>query len=98
MAEYQTNLQMNFRAALGFYFMRPRSSATLPKGGVRRLTLGTEDKQVRDWFCAACRAAGFLVHIDAFGSIFAVRPGHDPFKAANRHRLAFGHATHWRQI
>src|SRR6267154_166729 len=32
-----------------------------PKGGVRRLTLGPEDKQVRDWFRRACEAAGLEV-------------------------------------
>ena len=32
------------------------------KGGVRRLTLGAEDKLVRDWFRKACEAAGCEVH------------------------------------
>ena len=36
-----------------------------PKGGVRRLTLGAEDKQVRDWFRDACEKAGCEVRIDA---------------------------------
>ena len=51
-----------------------------PKGGVRRLTLGQEDRQVRDWFRAACEAAGCEVHVDALGSMFAVRPGKDKAK------------------
>ena len=51
-----------------------------PKGGVRRLTLGQEDRQVRDWFRAACEAAGCEVHVDALGSMFAVRPGKDKTK------------------
>ncbi len=50
------------------------------KGGVRRLTLGPEDKQVRDWFRAACEAAGLEVHIDALGSMFALRKGRDMAK------------------
>jgi beta-ureidopropionase / N-carbamoyl-L-amino-acid hydrolase len=48
-----------------------------PKGGVRRLTLSAEDKQVRDWFRKACEAAGLEVCIDALGSMFALRKGRD---------------------
>ncbi len=51
-----------------------------PKGGVRRLTLGPEDKQVRDWFRRACEAAGLEVHIDGLGSMFGVRKGRDNSK------------------
>lgn len=51
-----------------------------PKGGVRRLTLGEEDRQVRDWFRTACEAAGCEVHVDALGSMFAIRPGKDKAK------------------
>src|SRR5881227_3453314 len=50
------------------------------KGGVRRLTLGPEDKQVRDWFKKACEAAGLEVQIDALGSMFALRKGRDMTK------------------
>ncbi|MDB5657248.1 MAG: Zn-dependent hydrolase [Tardiphaga sp.] len=52
-----------------------------PKGGVRRLTLSAEDKQVRDWFRAACEAAGCEVHVDTLGSMFALRKGRDMSKA-----------------
>src|SRR5215470_6246197 len=51
-----------------------------PKGGVRRLTLGPEDKQVRDWFKKACEDAGLEVHVDALGSMFGVRKGRDMSK------------------
>jgi len=51
-----------------------------PKGGVRRLTLGPEDKQVRDWFRRACEAAGLDVHVDALGSMFGLRRGRDMTK------------------
>ncbi|UGV27809.1 Zn-dependent hydrolase [Rhodopseudomonas boonkerdii] len=51
------------------------------KGGVRRLTLGPEDKQVRDWFRKACEDAGLDVKIDALGSMFALRKGRDMSKA-----------------
>jgi len=51
-----------------------------PKGGVKRLTLSVEDKQVRDWFRAACEQAGCEVHVDALGTMFALRPGRDNSK------------------
>lgn len=47
------------------------------KGGVRRLTLGEEDRKVRDWFRNACEAAGLDVTIDGLGSMFALRKGRD---------------------
>lgn len=47
------------------------------KGGVTRLTLTEEDRQVRDWFVAECRALGCTVEIDAIGNIFATYPGED---------------------
>ena len=50
------------------------------KGGVRRLTLGAEDKQVRDWFKAACEAAGLELRIDALGSMFGLLKGRDMSK------------------
>ena len=51
-----------------------------PKGGVRRLTLGPEDKQVRDWFRDACEAAGLEVHVDTLGTMFGLRKGRDMSK------------------
>jgi len=51
-----------------------------PKGGVKRLTLSEEDRQIRDWFRAACEAAGCEMHVDALGTMFAVRPGRDNSK------------------
>ena len=47
---------------------------------MRRLTLGPEDKQVRDWFRNACEAAGLEVHVDALGSMFGLRKGRDMSK------------------
>ncbi|EKS28800.1 Zn-dependent hydrolase [Afipia felis] len=51
-----------------------------PKGGVKRLTLSAEDKEVRDWFRTACEQAGCEVHVDALGTMFATRPGRDNSK------------------
>ena len=45
------------------------------EGGIRRLTLGPEDKAVRDWFAAECRALGLSLTVDAVGNMFALRPG-----------------------
>lgn len=47
------------------------------KGGVTRLTLTEEDRQVRDWFVAECRSLGCAVEIDSIGNIFATYPGED---------------------
>ncbi|NEU13669.1 Zn-dependent hydrolase [Methylobacterium sp. BTF04] len=52
-----------------------------PAGGVNRLTLSPEDGQVRDWFRAACEAAGLEVGVDELGTQFALRPGRDMTRA-----------------
>jgi N-carbamoyl-L-amino-acid hydrolase len=46
-----------------------------PKGGIKRLTLSDDDRQVRDWFKAACEALGCTVSVDAVGNMFALRRG-----------------------
>ena len=48
------------------------------KGGIHRLTLSQEDRQVRDWFRAQCEAIGCTVAVDEVGTMFARRPGKDP--------------------
>ena len=48
------------------------------KGGVRRLTLSDEDRQVRDWFAAKARALGCTVTVDGVGNMFALRAGRNP--------------------
>lgn len=48
------------------------------KGGVRRLTLSDEDRQVRDWFRAKAESLGCTVSIDGVGNMFALRPGRHP--------------------
>jgi beta-ureidopropionase / N-carbamoyl-L-amino-acid hydrolase len=45
------------------------------KGGIKRLTLTDEDRQVRDWFKAAAEAIGCTVSVDEVGNMFARRAG-----------------------
>ena len=81
MTQRPPNLHINADRLWGDIHITAKFGGT-PKGGVRRLTLGEEDRQVRDWFRAACEAAGCEVHIDALGSMFAVRPGRSKAKLA----------------
>ena len=48
-----------------------------PKGGIRRLTLTPEDKQVREWFASTCESLGCTITVDTMGNMFARRPGLD---------------------
>jgi N-carbamoyl-L-amino-acid hydrolase len=79
MTEKPSNLQIDSGRLWGAIHETAKFGATA-KGGVRRLTLGAEDKQVRDWFRAACEAAGLEVHVDALGSMFGLRTGRDMSK------------------
>jgi len=76
MAKIASNLQIDSARLWDTIHETAKFGAT-PKGGVRRLTLSPEDKQVRDWFRKACEAAGLEVHVDALGSMFALRRGRD---------------------
>src|SRR5262252_9921701 len=79
MSRAASNLQIDSARLWGMIHETAKFGAT-PKGGVRRLTLSAEDKQVRDWFRKACEAAGLEVHVDALGSMFGVRKGRDMSK------------------
>jgi N-carbamoyl-L-amino-acid hydrolase len=79
MTKIASNLQIDSARLWDTIHETAKFGAT-PKGGVRRLTLGPEDKQVRDWFRKACEAAGLEVHVDALGSMFALRKGRDMSK------------------
>src|ERR1700756_4459818 len=79
MTQVASNLQIDSARLWGTINETAKFGAT-PKGGVRRLTLGAEDKQVRDWFKTACEAAGLEVHVDTLGSMFALRKGRDMSK------------------
>jgi len=76
MSQAASNLQIDSARLWDTIHETAKFGAT-SKGGVRRLTLGPEDKQVRDWFRAACEAAGLEVHVDALGSMFGLRKGRD---------------------
>ena len=80
MTKIASNLQIDSARLWDTIHETAKFGAT-PKGGVRRLTLGAEDKQVRDWFRSACEAAGLEVHVDALGSMFGLRKGRDMSKA-----------------
>src|SRR2546429_7204462 len=80
MTNIASNLQIDSARLWDTIHETAKFGAT-PKGGVRRLTLGPEDKQVRDWFRNACEAAGLEVHVDALGSMFGLRKGRDMSKA-----------------
>src|SRR6202795_3957294 len=79
MSPVASNLQIDSARLWDTIHETAKFGAT-PKGGVRRLTLGPEDKQGRDWFRGACEAGGLQVHVDALGSMFALRKGRDMTK------------------
>src|ERR1700743_1624296 len=79
MTKIASNLQIDSARLWGTIHETAKIGAT-PKGGVGRLTLPAEDKQVRDWSRKACEDAGLEVHIDALGSMFGVRKGRDMSK------------------
>jgi N-carbamoyl-L-amino-acid hydrolase len=79
MTRIATNLQIDSARLWGTIHETAKFGGT-PKGGVKRLTLSVEDKQVRDWFRSACEAAGCDVHVDTLGSMFALRKGRDMSK------------------
>ena len=79
MTKIASNLQIDSARLWSTIHETAKFGAT-PKGGVRRLTLGPEDKQVRDWFRDACEAAGLEVHVDTLGSMFGLRKGRDRSK------------------
>jgi len=79
MSAKPSNLQIDSERLWGAIHETAQFGATA-KGGVRRLTLGPEDKQARDWFRKACETAGLEVHVDALGSMYALRKGRDMSK------------------
>src|ERR671928_1740643 len=79
MSRALSNLQIDSARLWGAIHETAQFGAT-QKGGVRRLTLSAEDKQVRDWFRKACEDAGLEVHVDALGSMFGLRKGRDMSK------------------
>src|ERR1700687_1288475 len=79
MTKITSNLQIDSARLWDTIHETAKFGATA-KGGVRRLTLGAEGKQGRGWVRKACAAAGLDVHVDALGSMFALRRGRDMTK------------------
>src|SRR6201986_4967722 len=79
MTKIASNLQIDSARLWGDIHETAKFGAT-SKGGVRRLTLGAEDKQVRDWVRKACEVPGLEVHVDTAGSMLGVRKGRDMTK------------------
>src|SRR6201994_3806902 len=79
MTSTASNLQIDSTRLWGTIHETAKFGET-PKGGGRRLTPAPEDKQVRDWFRAACEAAGMEVRVDGLGCMFALRKGRDMTK------------------
>lgn len=70
----KTNLTINSQR-LWDDLMETAKYGGTPKGGIKRLTVSDEDKQVRDWFKAECEKLGCLVQVDEVGNMFATRAG-----------------------
>src|SRR6266404_2484286 len=68
------NLKINAQR-LWDTLMETASFGRTVKGGINRLTLTDDDKEVRDWFRKAAEAAGCTVTVDEVGNMFARRPG-----------------------
>jgi len=47
------------------------------RGGLHRLALSDDDRRIRDWFADQLSDLGLDVRVDAFGNMFARRPGTD---------------------
>jgi len=60
MSQAASNLQIDSARLWDTIHETAKFGAT-KKGGIRRLTLGAEDKQVRDWFRTACEAASRIM-------------------------------------
>src|SRR6266700_1884201 len=68
------NLQINAQRLWDTLIATAKFGGTA-KGGICRLTLSDEDRQVRDWFKAAAEAIGCTVTVDEVGNMFARRAG-----------------------
>src|SRR3954465_1631353 len=79
MSKITSNLQIDSARLWATIHETAKFGATA-KGGVRRLTLGPEDKQVRDWFRAAFEAAGPGGGVDGRGLMVGLRKGRDMTK------------------
>lgn len=72
-----TNLHVN-GARLWQSLMETAEIGGTPDGGIKRLTLSSEDADVRNWLAAAVAELGMELTVDGFGNMFARRAGQDP--------------------
>ncbi|GBQ89394.1 M20 family metallo-hydrolase [Asaia krungthepensis] len=72
-----SNIRIDGRALWADLMETARFGGT-EKGGIKRLTLTEEDRQVRDWFASACTALGCTMTVDRLGNMFARLEGQDP--------------------
>ncbi|MGE5704203.1 MAG: Zn-dependent hydrolase [Clostridia bacterium] len=63
-------------------FQTSAGIGTLPHGGLCRLSLGDEDKDIRDIFVTWLKEAGLTVRVDDFGNIYGRREGRNKDAAA----------------
>ncbi len=52
-----------------------------PKGGIRRLSLSDEDRQVRDWLAEQAKSFGYALGVDDLGNMYVQRAGRDNDRA-----------------
>lgn len=69
-----TNLSINAQR-LWDDLMETAKIGGTAKGGINRLALSDEDKEIRDWLKAQCESLGCTVRFDEVGNMFATRPG-----------------------
>lgn len=73
-------------ARLWLSLMETATIGGTAKGGVKRLTLSNEDKQVRDWLKIQAEAIGCTLTVDHVGNMYVRRAGRDETKPP----IAFG--------
>lgn len=55
--------------------MHSAAVGATPQGGLCRLALSDADREIRDWFAAACTSLGGTVVVDRMGTQYARFPG-----------------------
>lgn len=85
MATSSSNLSVNGERLWQTLMDTARFGGT-PKGGIRRLSLSDDDRQVRDWLADQAKCAGYKLGVDDLGNMYVQRFGHD----GTRNPIAIG--------